>query len=78
MSCCRPATGKGATAGLFMGVVTSGGLFWLRNRLFTCPEPFLYIAWWSFVTAIFTTVVFSLLTKPEQDHKLTGLVYTKS
>ncbi len=74
----RRATGKGAVAGLCFGVLTSGALFWLRDLLYTCPEPFLYIAWWSFVAAIVTTVVFSLLTKPEPEHKLHDLVYVKN
>ena len=36
---------------------------------------FLYVAWWSFVTALILNAVVSLLTKPEPVEKLRGLVY---
>ncbi len=73
----KRATGKGATTGLILGVMTSSTLFWLKDGLFTAPEPFLYIAWWAFLVGFFTTVVVSLLTKPEPDEKLEGLIYSR-
>lgn len=70
------ATAKGAIAGLCLGVFTSVTLFWVRGMIFTSPEPFLYIAWWAFLAALFSTVGVSLLTKPKSPEKLEGLVFT--
>lgn len=72
----RRATGKGAIAGLILGVLTSSTLFLIKDGLFTAPEPFLYIAWWAFLVGFITTVVVSLLTKPEPPEKLEGLIYS--
>ncbi len=47
----------------------------LRPLLFQTEDPFLFIAWWSFCFAMLLTVVISLLTKPEPEEKLKGLVY---
>lgn len=75
----KRTTGKGALAGLISGVAFSSGLLWINGHatepLFQIAEPFLYIAWWSFVVSISFTVVVSLLTAPEPDTKLKGLVY---
>jgi Na+/proline symporter len=66
-------------AGLLTGVAFSSGLVWVNNNatqpLFQITEPFLYIAWWSFVVSISFTVIVSLLTSPEPDEKLRGMVY---
>jgi len=43
--------------------------------LFKIQEPFLFIALWSFVVSLVVTVAVSLLTKPEPEEKLKGLVY---
>ena len=53
-------------------------LFVLYNTpgLSVTEEPFLFVAWWSFVFAILVTVVISLLTKPEPEEKLRGLVWS--
>ncbi|MDP6966025.1 MAG: sodium/solute symporter [Candidatus Marinimicrobia bacterium] len=75
----KRTTGKGALAGLLTGVAFSSGLVWVNNNatqpLFQITEPFLYIAWWSFVVSISFTVIVSLLTSPEPDEKLRGMVY---
>ena len=69
------ATSKGAIAGLSLGVLTSVMLFWMRDQLFTSSEPFLYIAWWSFLTGVVSTVTVSLLTSPEPPEKLKHSVF---
>ncbi len=43
--------------------------------LFLIEDPFLYIALWSFVLSMVLTIGISLLTKPEPEEKLVGLVY---
>ena len=72
----RRANGKGAVAGLCLGVATSTTLFTIQDKLFTAPEPFLYIAWWAFLVGLVTTVVVSLLTKAEPPEKTEGLIYS--
>jgi SSS family solute:Na+ symporter len=74
----RRANGKGAVAGLALGVTTSGTLFWLQDKVFTCPEPYLYIAWWAFLSGLIATVIVSLATRPEPQEKIKGLIYRKS
>ncbi len=75
----KRANGPGAIAGLILGVATSSSLFWLGDSLFQTKEPFLYIAWWSFVTGIAATVVVSLMTPPKSEAELKNLMYsTKS
>jgi len=71
------ATGKGAVAGLLLGVGLSSLLFSLKNALFTCPEPFLYIAWWSFLFGLLMTAIVSLLTKPESPEKIKDVLFSK-
>ena len=72
----RRATGKGAVAGIVLGVITSSTLFWVKDLVFKCPEPFLYIAWWAFLVGLITTVAVSLFTAPEPQEKIEGLIFT--
>ena len=72
------ATGKGAVAGLILGVFTSCTLFWAKDLVFKAPEPFLYIAWWAFVVALITTIIASLLSRPEPREKIEGLIFSRS
>lgn len=67
------ANGAGASAGLILGVMTSSTLFWIKDLVFTAPEPFLYIAWWAFCAAVVTTVIVSLLTKPDYERSRNAL-----
>lgn len=46
-----------------------------RPLLFKIQDPFLYIAWWSFVFSVVLTVVISLMTPPEPESKLINFVY---
>ncbi len=69
------ANGTGAVAGIILGVATSGTLFWIKDQVFTIPDPFLYIAWWAFLVGLIATVVGSLLTKPEPPEKIEHLLF---
>lgn len=71
----RRTTQWGALAGLIGGVAISGSMFAMKKDIFICEEPFLYIAWWSFVSSLVITTVVSLLTKPHPLERLHGLVY---
>lgn len=79
----RRATANGALVGLLSGVACSVSLNLIQiyssegNKLFHTADPFLYIAWWSFVWAIVTTIVVSLFTKPKTAEELEGLVYKR-
>ena len=72
-------TGHGALAGLLSGLGCSGGLLWINAHasvpLFRIADPYLYIAWWSFVISLAVTAVVSLMTPREPEEKLRGLVY---
>ncbi|MBI4556985.1 MAG: sodium/solute symporter [Candidatus Hydrogenedentes bacterium] len=71
----RRATGWGGFAGLVLGVIFC---FVLKNTpgLFPSDDPFLFVAWWSFVFSLLVTVVVSYLTPPEPDEKVRGLVWS--
>ena len=71
----RRTTQWGGLAGLISGVVISASLFAVKRGVFICEDPFLYIAWWSFVGSVVVTVVVSLFTKPYSMEQLHGLVY---
>ena len=72
----KRANGPGAVAGLIAGVVTSSMLFWVKDGIFQAAEPFLYIAWWSFVVGVLATIIVSLLTPAKPVETLKDLVYT--
>ena len=69
------ATGWGGLAGLVLGVMFCFVLNYTPN-LFTSDDPFLFVAWWSFVFSMAVTMIVSLLTKPEPPEKLRGLVWS--
>jgi len=73
----KRATGWGGLAGLVSGLCLSIGMFFMHryNGLFTQEDPFLFIAWWSFVGSVVVTVVVSLLTEPHKPEDLRGLVW---
>ena len=75
----KRATGKAALISLLSGVGFAGTLMWVNSNasipLFKVSEPFLYIAWWSFVLSVIIVIVVSLMTPPEPESKLKGLVY---
>ncbi len=71
----RRATQWGGLAGLALGVIFCFVLKYTPG-LFTSEDPFLFVAWWSFVFCMVVTVVVSLLSKPESDEKLIGLTWS--
>ena len=66
--------GAGALAGLLLGVLFSGLLNLIGDQVFPGENPFLFIAFWSFVFSLAVTVVVSLLTPPPSPDRLSGLV----
>ncbi len=72
----RRANRHGATAGLVSGVMfclllnTPG-----MKGLFASEEPFLFVAWWSFLFSLAVTAVVSLATPPEPPDRIRGLVW---
>ncbi len=75
----RRATGWGGFAGLVLGVCFTSAFVYVPRlgAIFPSADPFLFIAWWSFVFSIVVTIVVSLLTPPEDDEKIRGLVWSQ-
>lgn len=75
----KRTTGIGALAGLVGGLCCSSGMLFVNayasEPLFQIQDPYLYIAWWSFVFSLVLTAVVSLITPAEPEEKLRGLVY---
>lgn len=71
----RRTTQWGGLVGLISGVVISASLSAMKKDIFICEDPFLYIAWWSFVGSLVITTVVSLFTRPHPLERLHGLVY---
>ena len=65
----------GGLWGLVVGVTSAVVMYILKGSLFTIDDPFLYISWWSFLTALIVTYGVSILTPAEPMEKLHGLVY---
>jgi SSS family solute:Na+ symporter len=71
----RRATAWGGLAGLVSGVALAFTLnLDSMAGIFHSSEPYLFVAWWSFVLALVVTVVVSLMTPPEPAEKIRGLV----
>jgi hypothetical protein len=45
------------------------------SGVFPAEEPFLFVAWWSFVFTLGLTAVVSWLTPPEPAERIRGLVF---
>ena len=72
----RRANRHGAITGLIGGVL----LCLILNSsamqgVFPSEEPFLFVAWWSFVFTLVVTTLVSLATPPEPPERLRGLVW---
>ena len=70
----RRATRWGGLAGLVLGVAFTGTLNSVEG-LFHSGDPFLFIAWWSFVFSGVVTILVSLVTPAEPEEKIRGLVW---
>ncbi len=83
----RRATSAGALAGFAGGVICSVTLFALNQPavysrlggapLFKIEEPFLYFSVWAFLTALALVITVSLMTRPEPEEKIRGLIYER-
>jgi len=64
----------GGLAGLILGVACTTILHNTED-VFPSDDPFLFVAWWSFVFSIAVTVIVSLLTPKDPDEKVRGLIF---
>ena len=72
----RRANRHGAMAGLITGVLFCISLNTeAMQGIFPSEEPFLFIAWWSFVLTLVVTAAVSLVTPPEPEEKIRGLTW---
>lgn len=71
----RRTTGWGGLAGMACGLATSISLDIWKREIFGYENPYLHVAWWSFVASCAATVAVSLLTRPRPAHELEGLVF---
>ncbi|HUP25321.1 MAG TPA: hypothetical protein VNB06_20585, partial [Thermoanaerobaculia bacterium] len=46
--------------------------------VFASEEPFLFVAWWTFVLSLVVTTLVSLVTPPEPPERLRGLVWREA
>lgn len=70
----KRATQWGGLAGLILGVCFTTILN-NTEGVFPSDDPMLFVAWWSFVFSLIVTVVVSLVTPPEPDEKIRGLIF---
>ena len=64
----------GGLAGLVLGVCFTTVMNMLEG-VFPANDPFLFVAWWSFVFSSIVCIVVSLCTPPEPEEKIRGLVW---
>jgi Na+/proline symporter len=70
----RRATQWGGLAGLVLGVAFTTILH-NTEGVFPSDDPFLFVAWWSFVFTLAVVVVVSLVTPQDPDEKVRGLIF---
>lgn len=70
----RRATQWGGLAGLVLGVMFTTLLNNLKG-VFPSEDPFLFVAWWSFIFSLIVTTLVSLMTPREPDEKIRGLIF---
>ena len=71
----RRANAWGGFVGLLLGVLCSGSLSLVGDKLFPSGDPFLYVAFWAFVFSLIVTVMVSLITPPPSKEQTRGLVF---
>ena len=77
----KGSTAAGGLAGLLGGLASSATLHFTQiyasddNKLFQTEDPFLYVAWWSFVAAVLINIIVSKFTTPKTEEELKGLIY---
>ncbi|MBI1318416.1 MAG: hypothetical protein GC168_05615 [Candidatus Hydrogenedens sp.] len=70
----RKTTQWGALAGLLSGVALTT-IMNNTSGVFPSEDPFLFVAWWSFVFSVIVTMAVSLVTPQDPDEKVRGLVF---
>ncbi|HIL71446.1 MAG TPA: hypothetical protein EYG38_16550, partial [Verrucomicrobia bacterium] len=65
----------GALFGLVTGVILSSCLNLIGDQLFPSDDPFLFIAFWTFVYSLIVTTIVSYLTPPPHPDRIRGLVW---
>lgn len=70
----RRTTQWGGLFGLILGVMFTTILHNI-DGLFASSDPFLFVSWWSFVFTMVVTILISILTPPEPEEKIRGLVF---
>ena len=73
----RGATQWGALAGLILGVIFTT-LLNNTTGVFPSEDPFLMVAWWSFVFSLLVTWLVSLITPKEPDEQVHGLIFAQT
>ena len=71
----KGATRWGGFLGLTIGVMLTFGLNLLGDAVFISEDPYLYVAFWSFLVTFVTTILVSLVTPKVPLEELRGLVY---
>lgn len=64
--------------GGLVGMLTGVAFSTILNNtegLFPSAEPFLFVSWWSFIFTLVVTAIVSLITPPEPEEKIRGLVF---
>jgi len=62
----------GGLGGLVGGVMSAALMFYNREELFVIKDPYLYIAWWSFISSLLITTIISMITKKPTIEKNQG------
>jgi SSS family solute:Na+ symporter len=73
----RRTTSWGGLAGIAVGLTTSIVLDAHKKAIFGYEDPYLHVAWWSFVAACATVFTVSLWTRPHPEERLRGVVYRR-
>lgn len=71
----KRSTQWGGLAGLTGGISISALLYLFKDSLFSIPDPFLYVSWWSFVGGFILNFSVSLFTAPYSENRLEGLIF---
>ena len=73
----KRATGWGGLSGLLGGVFAAAMLFIFKKYFFSIADPFLYVAFLSFIISLVITITVSLFTEREPEEKMKGLIYSR-
>lgn len=68
-------TGIGALVGLICGIFSTWTLTLIGDQVFPSEDPFLFISFWTFILTLVITTAVSLVTPPEPEEKIRGLVF---